>query len=473
MLDNYQIDRQTMPENAQPTSTIALAEQLAAEITRRIETGGLRPGERLPSVREAARSRGISTFTVSDAYQRLTTRGLLVARRGAGYFVAPPLGRAREVLPALSTLPIDDDWLLSRIYQRDPAILYAGCGWLPDHWYDRDANSSAMRTIARRKAPFHPYGDPQGYEPLRREIARGLCAQHLQVGAEQVLMTQGASKALDMVACTLAEPGDTVLIDEPGYCNLISCLRLRGFKPVGVPWNADGPDCERLAALLAQHKPRLFFSNPLLNNPSGASYTLATAYRVMKLLDDAGCTLVEDNVAQPFHPAPPPPLCSLGGAERHVYIGSFSKSLAPGLRVGYVVASQERIERLLRYKMITGLTTPVLNEMLAMELAEAAGSRRQLNEAREALQEAQHVCQQRFDAAGWTLFARPAHGLFLLARPPHAAPALAEQARDAGIVLAPGRLFSCDGSHDDWWRFNVAYSRNSRLWDFLGALRHQ
>ncbi|RQW26475.1 PLP-dependent aminotransferase family protein [Rhodobacteraceae bacterium CH30] len=446
-----------------------LAEQIVMRLCDSIDQGILPPGSRLPSVRQYAQEHQISTFTVSEAYQRLVSRGYTVSRKGSGYFVAAQGRQPVHPSPALNTLPVDDDWLLSRIYQRDSKLLMAGCGWLPEHWYDREANARAMRAIARRNEPFHPYGDPKGYAPLRAEIARQLAREHLDVSPEHIILTQGASKALDMVACTLARPGDTLFIDEPGYCNLISCLRFRGFNLVGVPWTAQGPDLAQLEALLARHKPKLFFTNPLLHNPTGANYTLATAHAVMKLMDAHDCIVVEDNVAQPFHPKPQPPLCSLAAPGKSLYIGSFSKSLAPGLRVGYVASHSGHSELLLRYKMISGLTTPVLNEMLVMELNGAPGSRRQLDDARDALSQAQYLCQQRFHAAGWSLFAQPEHGLFLLAKPPTTCDAanLTERARKQGIMLAPGKLFSSSDGYQDWWRFNVAYSRNSLLWDFL------
>ncbi|MDN0075900.1 PLP-dependent aminotransferase family protein [Crenobacter sp. SG2303] len=444
-------------------------EWLVGRLIGAIEQGRYLPGSRVPSIRRTAADAGLSPFTVADAYDRLVTRGYLSARRGAGYYV-----EARQVTPpprpaVLDELPIDDSWLLRSVYETRQLGVRAGCGWLPAGWYDDEAQQRALRALARGGIVGDHYGEPKGYGALRAELARQLAERGIPTGPEQLVLTQGASKALDMVACTLARPGDTLLVDDPGYCNLISCLTFRGFKLVGVPWTAQGPDTAALEALLAEHRPRAYFTNPWLHNPTGASYTLPVAHRVLKLAEQHNFWIVEDNVSADLCAERTPSLAALDGLSRVLYIGSFSKTLSPGLRVGFIAAPTEPVERLVRYKMLSGLTTPELNERLALALVSDGRYRRQVERLRQRLAGAQARVGRRLQELGWTLFTQPTGGLFLLARPPRDVDpqALAESAQAEDILLAPGRLFRPHGAASPWLRFNVAYSDDEKLWRFL------
>ncbi|MCW3481681.1 PLP-dependent aminotransferase family protein [Neisseriaceae bacterium JH1-16] len=442
---------------------------LVSRLIGAIEQGRYAPGSRVPSIRRTAADVGLSPFTVADAYDRLVTRGYLSARRGAGYYV-----EVRQVAPpprpaVLDDLPIDDTWLLRSVYESRQLDVRAGCGWLPAGWYDDEAQQRALRALARGGLIGEHYGEPKGYGALRVELSRQLAERGIPAVPEQMVLTQGASKALDMVACTLARPGDTLLVDDPGYCNLISCLTFRGFKLVGVPWTPHGPDLAALEALLAVHRPRAYFTNPWLHNPSGASYSLPVAHRVLKLAEQHDFWIVEDNVSGDLCAERTPTLAALDGLARVFYIGSFSKTLSPGLRVGFIAAPAEPVERLVRYKMLSGLTTPELNERLALALVSDGRYRRQVERLRQRLAGAQARVARRLQSLGWTLFAQPPGGLFLLARPPVELDpqALAEAAQAEGILLAPGRLFRPKGAASPWLRFNVAYSDDERLWRFL------
>lgn len=456
-----------------PAPRDTLAERLTCSLAEAIAAGRLPPGARLPSIRSQARASGVSTFTVVEVYGRLAARGLIDSRPGAGHFVRarprPPIQR----VPPLTELPVDEHWLLHNVYQQPGTHIAAGCGWLPPDWYDAAIQQRALRSVARTAGPDNDYGDPRGLPALRAYLARDLAEREVPASSDTVVLTQGASSALNIAAAALARPGDTVLVDDPGYCNLISSLRFHGYQVVGVPWTEQGPDTEMLADLLARYRPRVFFTNPWLHNPTGASYASRTAHRVLQLAEQYQLTIVEDNVSSGLVQGRQPVLAAMDGLNRVIYIGSFSKTLSPALRVGFFAARPELVERMTRFKMMTGMTTPQLNERLALAMLQESRQRRQQERLRTRLADAQCRCAERLEQLGWRLFTRPQNGLFLLAAPPQTdqdSLPLATLARQQGILLAPGALFHPHGGPSPWLRFNVAYSQHEALWRFLSDI---
>ncbi|MBA4709989.1 PLP-dependent aminotransferase family protein [Aquitalea aquatica] len=453
-----------------PQAGQTLVDAIVSAISQAIDAGHWRPGTRIPSIRRFATDNGVSPFTVVEAYDRLLSQGYLRSRPGSGFYVeARQRASSLRQAARLEDLPIDEHWLLRNVYEHSEQALQAGCGWLPPAWYDIVAQQKALRALARHGDMNLRYGDPKGYPVLRRQLAQQLAEKGVPVQGDDILLTQGASKALDMVACALLRPGDTILVDDPGYCNLMSCLAFRGFNLVGVPWTEQGPDIPALQTLLETHRPRAFFTNPWLQNPTGASYSVQTAHQVLKLAEQYDLLLVEDNVSGDFTHGRQPTLAALDGLRRVIYIDSFSKTLSPGLRVGFIACPADSVEKLLRYKMMSGLTTPELNERVVLEMLNEGRYRRQVEKLRSRLAEAQFLAAERLHALGWELFTRPANGLFLCARPPHTIDSmqLAEQALKQDILLAPGHLFRPYGEASNWLRFNVAYSQDERLWRFL------
>jgi DNA-binding transcriptional MocR family regulator len=454
-------------------SSEPLVTQIVTNLTQCIVARELRPGSRAQSIREFSRAHGVSTSTVVEAYDRLVAAGLFTARRGSGFYVEEA-GRVDQLrVPAqgrINQMAVENDWLLRNIYEHQEGDIYAGCGWLPETWHDLDAVSKGMRHLALHPRGLIQYGPPKGYEPLRQQLTRQLAELEIEAPPEQILLTQGASQAMDLIVRRLTQPGDVVFVDDPGYSNLFSALRIHGLRLVGVPMTPTGPSVPALEALLAQHKPQLYITNTQLQNPTGASYSAAAAFQVLRLAERHHFFVVEDNVAAGLVPGRVITLAGADQLKRVIYVGSFSKSIAPGLRLGFVAAEPGVLEELVYHKLVSGMSTPVLSERLAHFILLEGHVRKQLEQLRNRLAKAQeHTCR-RLENAQFKLFFEPGAGMFVWARPMDESVdtlALSQLAAAQNVMLAPGTLFRPDQSPSPWLRFNVAYCDNDRLFTVI------
>jgi len=452
-------------------SDLTRVERLVQSVIRNIESGSLAPGTRLPSIRRQATNTGVSPFTVAEAYDRLVSSGHIHARRGSGFFVKSQESKNAAPPPELALLALDEHWLLRNVYIQHGHgnHIPAGCGWLPGDWYDIESQQRALRTIARKGLITTEYGDPQGFKPLRQHLARQLNERDIMLSADEIVLTQGASSALNIAAATIARQGDTLFVDDPGYCNLLSSLTFHGFNIVGVPWTEHGPDTVEMEQLLRCYQPRAYFTNPWLQNPTGASYSASTAHQVLRLAEQHNFLIIEDNVSGDLAGHIQPTLAAMDESNRVIYIGSFSKTLSPGLRVGFIAARSRFVEVMVRYKMMSGMTTPEINERITFEMLQESRQRKQLDKLRDRLAQAQFSVARNFEKIGWTVFTKPQNGLFILAKPDQSADSFefAQTAQQHGIMLAPGKLFRPAGADSPWLRFNVAYSQDPALWSYL------
>jgi len=451
-----------------------LVEQLVAAILRAIEEQTLRPGMSLPSVREFARQYEVSTFTVASAYSRLVSQGWLAARPGAGYRVATPDAPARPSQPPSWEPPrLNAGWLLSDIFADHSIPIKSGCGWLPGEWLNEEGLHMALRHMGRVPAMrIANYGHPYGYAPLRETIAASLSTQGMEVEASQVLLTQGVTHGLDMVIRTLLRPGDTVLVEQPAYANLLQMLRLAGLRAVPVPRTLDGLDCDALETAVARHRPRALFINTALQNPSGASVSMANAFRILQAAERHGLWVVEDDISRELAPGVTPMLAALDGARRVVYLGGYSKVISPSVRVGYVVAHRDLTRDIARTKMAVGLTSPEIMERIVHQVIREGRYRAHIARTRERLAAAHAGVAELMAQHGFQIYGRPQGGLFLWAKVAgqwreRGANGLAELALKDGIWLAPGSYFEADEADTPWVRFNVAYSEAPALWRFV------
>ena len=213
-----------------PDAPTPLVAQIVDGYRRLIAEGALKAGAKLPSIRAFAASHGISVFTVVEAYDRLVAQGWVASRAQAGFFVKRRTGEAAAAEPARADLHFDARWYLQQIFESRSLPLKPGCGWLPHDWLFEDGVRRGLRHLAGEGAELGGYGLPHGHLALRLLIAEGLGEQQIAADPDQVLLTQGSSQALDLAARRLVRPGDAVLVDDPGYPNLMFMLRFLGAR---------------------------------------------------------------------------------------------------------------------------------------------------------------------------------------------------------------------------------------------------
>ncbi|MBC6446071.1 MocR-like pyridoxine biosynthesis transcription factor PdxR [Actinokineospora xionganensis] len=316
-----------------------LSAQIYRQLLDAVLDGRLRPGERLPPSRELAGRLSVSRNTVGVAYDRLTAEGFLVGRVGAGTFVCDrPATRSRsarasaEVLPRARwrSVPVEAPSWEPRFDFRvgvPDVELFPWATW-------RRLVSSSLRRSAVRSAD---YADPAGERVLREAVARHVgLARSVHAGPDDVVITQGAQQALDLIARVLVDPGDVVAVEEPGYLPARRLFAAHGARVVGVPVDAEG-----LVVAALPSSARVVYTTPSHQFPLGIPMSVARRAELLAWAGRRGAVVVEDDYDSEFRFSDRPlePLQSLDGQGRVIYVGTFSKTLLPALRLGFLVAA--------------------------------------------------------------------------------------------------------------------------------------
>ena len=401
-----------------------------------------------PSARALAQVLGVNRATVTAAYRELARRGLLVVRPG----------RPRRSRPAPIASPPSSGDL--------PAGSLDLARYAPDH--DLLPAGQVFRWLGFGEGEGEgvaQYGSAWGYEPLRGWLADRLRGFGIAVGPQEVLLTSGVQHSLDLLLRVFLRPGDAVLVEDPTYPGLLPLLALHQARTVGVPVHRDGIRPDDVANVLRGVRPRLAILTPTLQNPSGVVLDEGRRRELLALLSARGTLVVEEL----FDPAlvcegtVPPPLAALDPGV--IAVGSFSKALFPGLRVGWVAGPRELLDRVMAVKRAADLggspfleaaawtlcRRGVLDDQLA-RLRHAAGVR--LRIVREALAQAP-------DGVGWS---EPRGGFSLLVMLPAgwSAREVAARAGELGVWVLPGPAMSV-GGRDDVVRVAYAAVGGQRL----------
>jgi DNA-binding transcriptional MocR family regulator len=442
-------------------------------IRRKMAARALTAGERLPSIRSFAATMRVSPSTVVEAYDRLAADGVIRSRRGSGFYVSgalPPLALAEVQAP--QDRAIDPLWVSRQSLDAGAEMLKPGCGWLPADWMPIAALRRAIRSLARAdEAILADYGNTRGSLALRRLLARQFATEGIDAGADQILLNSSGTQAIDLICRYLLQPGDAVLVDDPCYFNFQALLRAHRAKIVGVPYTPTGPDPVLFAEALAAHRPRLYITNSALHNPTGATISAQTAFKLLNAAAAHDVTIVEDDIFADFEPEPSPRLAALDGLSRVIRIGSFSKTLSASIRCGYIAARADWIDSLIDLQVATsfGGPSPVAAELVASALSDGS-YRKHVDALRRRLSKARRDAGAKLAALGARPWIAPRGGFYLWCRLPEGRNA-AEVARVAlgeNLVLAPGNVFSLSQSASEFMRFNVAQMTDQRVFAGLG-----
>ena len=452
---------------------LPLRDQIVAGIKCQIDDRHLRPGTKLPSIRNFAATYRVSRFTVVEAYDRLVAMGYLQSRRGAGFYTAASPAHAGAAHPA----PADNHkrneqlaWLIRRLLEADENTLLAGGPWLPNSWLDEAGIRQSLNVLARKTGTYLlEYGHPFGYLPLREHLVLMMASLGITAHSGQILLTQGTSQALELVIRYLLKPGDAALVDDPGYYNMFGNLRLQGVAMLAVPRNPDGPDVAVLEELAAAHRPKVYFTQSVIQNPTGTDISPHVAFKVLQAAERHDFMIVEDDIFSDLQVKTTPRLATLDQLKRVIYVRSFSKTLSGSLRVGFTACAQDIAYELADIKMLTSIATSQFTERLVYLMLVDGRYRKFLSRLHARLGEARLNVVRAFERIGLELFAEPTDGMFVWARFPHVEDSLtlADASQHDGIMLAPGAVFRPHLERSPWMRFNVTVCEDTRVQAWL------
>ncbi len=437
----------TLPIVVDRSGDAAIYRQIAEQIKERIGRGELPAGARLPTVRKLAAELGITRLTVQNAYADLQTDGWVEATVGRGTFVShrvhPSLRLASPEALQSPAAVIGDILQMGQV--QDVRSMASAS---PDpHLFPVD---EFWRCLADQRADAETvvgYGPAQGDARLRLALSNELTERGIPASPEEILITAGVTQGLSLVARALAQPGDTVLVEQPTYIGFLHLLRAHGLKPVAIPMDEDGPLLDVLERIVVQTRPRFFYTVPTFQNPTGYSMSIERRERLIALAETHGFLLLEDDLygLLAFDGPPPPPLRALDRGESTIYVNSFSKTLMPGLRLGYVLAPPPLHERLISLRLATDLGSPLLLQRTLASFLEQGLFRRHLRQVlplyRERRDTALRTLRSAMPAAvRWT---KPQGGLSCWVTLPRRLSVieLYRQALQQGWTFAPGDVF--------------------------------
>lgn len=447
---------------------LTLAQQLAASLVEQIGNGTYRAGDRLPSLRECMRLFGHSKNTVINAYESLASQGLVEARHGLGFFVrhdAPATQESDDPLPYARAM--DTVWLMRQQFVREPGHSPLGEGFPPVDWLmDMRLDKFTRQIMRTGVSTLFRYGNRLGNAGLRQHLVQKLASYSISATPRQIVTTHGANHALDLIVRRFVAPGDTVLVEDPGYYPLFGNLQLQGARMLPVPRLPDGPDIQVLEQHLRLHKPKLFFIQSVGHNPTGSDISPGVAHRLVQLAQAHNFILVDDDALADFKPASAIKVSALDQLRHSLYVGSFSKSVSAALRVGFIAGSKELIDELGDLKMLLHTSSSEFCERTVDVILMEGHFLRHLIRLQERLKAATTAGLQMLDEIGAQVFCRPEQSLYLWARFKHIDDAweLTRQLLPKGFMIAPGHIFSPEQSRiNPWTRLNVAYLNDPLL----------
>ncbi len=346
-------------------SIVPLYRQIYEHLREAILAGTLPESTRLPPERTMAERLAVNRSTIVHAYRELVGEGLIEQRVGSGSRVVPQLrgGQPERAagVPWWVTLP---PWrvgefpnILGELAAKpEPGLISFVQGVAPDEPSPLGELAKSFGRVARDPRFVLSYGDSEGYEPLRCAIAERMRARGAaSITPASIIVLTGSTQGIAIVAQSLAEPGDEIIVESPSYPGALQVFQINGLRAIPVPVDDEGMRVDHVEAVLRTRRPRFIYTMPSLHNPTNATMNADRRERLATVARRAGVPIVEDD---PYGPLAPPgqPLVALA-PDHVVYVSTFSKTIAPSLRVGWLAAPRTILERLLLRKQAYDMAT--------------------------------------------------------------------------------------------------------------------
>jgi len=451
-------------------------EELASLITGLIDSGVLRPGSRAPSLRRLSREQRISVSTALQAYQLLEDRGVLEARPRSGFYIARRANVALEA-PAITTPPnrptqvaISATLLKLLEMASDRRLAPLGCAVPSPELLAAGRLDRFLARAARVKGmEYNVYPTPKGDLQLRQEITRRALRWGQALSPEDIVITCGCTEALMLALRAVAGPGDVIAIESPTYFGLLHVLEALDLKALELPTDpVSGIELRALERALEAKSVAVCLLSSSFNNPLGCTMPDDRKIQLLNLLAKHGVPLIEDDVYGDiyFGVERPKPFSALDRSGDTIYCSSFSKTIAPGYRIGWL-AARRHMPSILRHKLASTLTNPALPQAALADFLAYGGYDNHLRRIRrtfaENIDRMTRAVRRGFPDG--TRVSRPAGGFVLWVELPARIDTrtLFDEALRRGVCFAPGDVFSASGRYANCLRLSCGHSWDRRL----------
>jgi DNA-binding transcriptional MocR family regulator len=451
-------------------------EEVARFVASLVERGTLSPGSKVPSLRQISRQRKVSVTTALQAYRALEDRGVVEARPQSGFYVARGSPISLEP-PGMSQPPgkaahVSVSDLVIRLleYAANPKLVPLGCA-IPST--DLLAAGRLDRFLARaarvKGADYNIYTMPKGDRRLRQEIARRASRWGQALSPEDIVITCGCTEALTLALQAVSQPGDTIAIESPTYFGLLCTLEALTLKALELPTDAStGIDLQALEKALESASIRACLFSSSFNNPLGCAMSDEKKTAVLQLLARYDVPLIEDDIYGDIHfgSERPRPFMALEEQRNTIHCSSFSKTIAPGYRVGWLVAGPY-MQKVLERKLALTLCGPALPQVALADFLSSGGYDHHLRRIRRTFEHGIEQMTRTIDRSfpTGTRVSRPAGGFVLwleLPRPLRSRELFAA-ALDKGICFAPGDVFTASNRYANCLRLSCGHPWDSRI----------
>ncbi|WP_338452857.1 PLP-dependent aminotransferase family protein [Niallia oryzisoli] len=464
------------------SSPVPLHIQITDFIKEKITNGEWTVGYKLPPQRILSKALGVNRSTVVTAYEELTAEGLIEGKSGSGTRVinntwnllattAPPnwssyvnLGIHKPNLPTIQ-----------EINQAEfiPGIIRLGTGELSPNLIPSTSLKKVFNKLSSREIT-HGYQEPKGLLPLREQVADYLKTIGIQTSPSSILIVSGALQAIQLISVGLLHKGSIVLTEKPSYLHSLNVFQSAGMNLIGVPLDKEGIQISQIPNYKRQHRAALLYTIPTFHNPTGTLMTVERRNQLLNICQQEQLPLIEDDVYRELwlDENPPIPMKASDNNGLVLYLGSLSKSLSPGLRIGWIVGPEPVIEHLADIKMQTDYGSSSISQWVAEALLSSGLYYQHLSEVRKELRTRRdftlNTLNKYFsDLAVWD---KPTGGFYIWL---HLLPSISirklfESALSEGILLNPGNVY--DNTAEQYLRISYSYASLPNIEDSLRRL---
>lgn len=450
------------------SSQTSVYRQICNGIIALIEEGAMKPGDRLPTTRGLAHTLGVHRSTVLLAYDEIRALGYLESTPGS-YTTVRKRWRAPAIQPPSRILSasrlIGWEKAVNRLVHRArshcggsdqsdkdriPSAMIDLDTLAPDPALspDDDLRRCIKSILIRKKAAALHYTDPLGWKPLRESLAVRLRLHGLAVSPEDIIITNGAQQALDLILRLLIRPGEPVVVEAPTYGMAHTLLRLHGAQTLEIPMTSEGMDLDVLEKVLARTRPKILYTMPTFHNPTGITTNQAHRERLLNICEKARMAIVEDGFEEEmkYFGKAVLPIKSMDAKGIVFYIGTFSKVIFSGLRIGWIAAPRESVSFLASIQHASCLSVNTLAQAAFEQFCNRGQFERYLRRVHTIYRRRMEAMISGLDRhlPGETTWTRPAGGYTLWLSPPESAgreSELCDEFWRAGLVVGPGRRY--------------------------------